>query len=144
MSTLVIDASVAAKWFLPAAIEPHADAALALLKRYSTGEVRFVVPDLFWVELGNIFWKAVRQRRWKLSEAQDALVLAGERSFPTVPAKDLVAAAFSISTSFDRSLYDSLYVALAIASKATLVTADEKLASALAAQLPVKSLTSLQ
>ncbi len=138
MNTLVIDASVAAKWFLPAKYEPNADVAAALLKRYANGDVRFVVPDLFWAELGNIFWKAVRQGRWQRSRAEEAIRLAQTRSFPTVSSKTLLEDAFQISVSFDRTVYDSLYVALAIASKATLITADERLANALAAHLPVK------
>ncbi len=44
---------------------------------------------------------------------------------------------------FDRTVYDSLYVALAVDSKAELVTVDEKLANALAARLPVKWLGAL-
>jgi predicted nucleic acid-binding protein len=138
VNTLVIDASVAAKWFLPSKYEPHADVATSLLKRYVSGDVRFVVPDLFWAELGNIFWKAVRQGRWQRSRAEEAIRLAQTRAFPTVSSRILLEDAFQISTSFDRTVYDSLYVALAIASKATLITADERLANALAAHLPVK------
>ena len=39
---------------------------------------------------------------------------------------------------YSRTVYDALYVALAMKSKSQLVTADEKLANALAAHLPVK------
>lgn len=138
MNTLVVDASVAAKWFLPAEDEPHANTAARLLKRYVSGDVRFIVPDLFWAELGNIFWKAVRQGRWSRSRAEEAIRLVQTRSFPTIPTKKLLEDALQISTSFDRSVYDSLYVALAIVSNATLITADERLANALAAYLPVK------
>lgn len=138
MNTLVIDASVAAKWFLPSKDEPHAEIAAGLLKRYAAGDLRFVVPDLFWAELGNVFWKAVRQGRWQRSRAEEALRLAQARLFPTVSSKALLEDAFQISTSFDRTVYDSLYVALAIVSKATLITADERLANAVAAHLPVK------
>lgn len=49
--TLVVDASVAARWFL--AIE-KADAAVALL---TSGE-RLIAPDLVVVELTNAAWKA--------------------------------------------------------------------------------------
>jgi predicted nucleic acid-binding protein len=51
--------------------------------------------------------------------------------------------AFSIAATFDRSVYDSLYVALAARLKAELVTADDRLANALAANLPVKWLGSI-
>ena len=37
-----------------------------------------------------------------------------------------------------RAVYDCLYVALAVQSKSDLVTADERLANALAARFPVK------
>ena len=138
MSRFVIDASVAAKWFLPAAGEPLAAEALQLLRRYARGEIRFIVPDLFWAELGNIMWKAVRQGRWTKAAADNALAEMKNRNPPTVPTIGLLDQAFAIATTFDRSVYDSLYVALAIISKAELVSADEKLANALAAHLPVK------
>ena len=46
--------------------------------------------------------------------------------------------AFAIATSFDRTVYDSVYAALAVVMKGHLITADERLANALAAYLPVK------
>jgi predicted nucleic acid-binding protein len=138
VNTLVIDASVAAKWFLPAEAEPHAEQALDLLSRYVAGELRFVVPDLFWAELGNIFWKAARQGRWSESDGETAVRALRERRIPSVASFALLDDAFGISIAYDRSVYDSIYVALALASKADLVTADERLANALAAHLPVK------
>jgi predicted nucleic acid-binding protein len=43
-----------------------------------------------------------------------------------------------IAFAYDLSVYDSLYVALAVQAKTEFVTADERLADALAARLPVK------
>ena len=135
---VVLDASVAAKWFLPATTETLADEALLLLQRYVKGEIRFVVPDLFWAETANILWKAVRQGRSTKSSAQSALTSLAQRKLSTVSSLDLLPQAFAIATIFDRSVYDSLYVALAIESNANFVTADERLANALAPQCPVK------
>jgi predicted nucleic acid-binding protein len=143
VSSLVIDASVAAKWLLPAANEPLREEALLLLRRYTYGQIRLVVPDLFWAELANILWKAVRQGRWMIGTAQAALAALKERNLPTVPSLTLLEEAFAIASTFDRTVYDSLYVALAISSRAQLVTADERLAHALAAHLPVKWLGAL-
>ena len=138
MKTVVIDASVAAKWFLPPASEPLSSQALTLLDSYRRGQLRFVVPDLFWSELASVFWKAVRQGRWDQSNAETALQLARNRHFPTIPAIDLLDHAFRIALAFDRSPYDAVYIAVAIAAGSELLTADERLANAVAATLPVK------
>ncbi len=138
MSLVVVDASVAAKWCLPAKDEPLSDAADHLLRRYAKGEIQFVVPDLFWAELANLLWKAVRQGRCAKAAAETALTALQDRRLPTVSSLDLLDLAFAIATAFDRTVYDSLYLALAVHSKAQLITADERLANALAAQLPVK------
>jgi predicted nucleic acid-binding protein len=138
VSTVVLDASVAAKWWLPLPREGLRHEALMLLERYATGEIRLIVPDLFWLEFANILWKALRQGRCKRSLADTAIRETRNRNFPTVSSVELLPEAFAIATHFDRTVYDSVYVALAVAHKAELVTADERLANALAAYLPVK------
>jgi predicted nucleic acid-binding protein len=143
VTTYVIDASVAAKWILPASGETLTREAIELLKRYAAGELRFVVPDLFWAELANILWKAVRRDRLGVASAESALRAMRDRSFPTIPSHALLVEACAIATAFDRTVYDAVYVALAVNSKSQLVTADQRLANALAAHLPVKWLGSL-
>ncbi len=142
MTTVVVDASVAAKWVLPGR-ETLREEALALLASYARGEVRLVVPDLFWAETANVIWKAWRQGRLAQAEAREALSALLERGFATTAAAPLLPDALAIAVAFDRTIYDSLYVALAVASRAVLVTADERLANALAARLPVKWLGAL-
>jgi predicted nucleic acid-binding protein len=138
VTTFVIDASVAVKWFLPSSQEQYSENAFALLKRYVAGQVRFVVPDLFWAEFGNICWKAVRQGRWSQKDAHTAVSGTKRRNFPTVSTLVLLEDAIATATAFDRSVYDSLYIALALTMKSEFVTADERLANAVAARLPVK------
>jgi predicted nucleic acid-binding protein len=87
--------------------------------------------------------KVVRQGRLQAAAAQSALHAIRDRNFPTVSSHTLLVEAFAIATAFDRTVYDALYVALAVDSKSQLVTADERLANALAAHLPVKWLGSL-
>lgn len=143
MIACVLDASVAAKWFLPPEGETLVAEARQLLRDYGNAKLRFVVPDLFWLEFGNILWKAVRRGRISLRSAEEALQALEERSIPTSPSQPLLKEAFAIATAFDRTVYDAVYVALAVASHAPLITADQRLANALAARAPVRWLGSL-
>ena len=138
MRSLVIDASVAAKWILPAGGEPLKPEALRLLDDYGAGDVELIVPDIFWAECGSIVWKAVKRQRLPQLNAEQALELMMRREIPTVPSKTLLTDATHIAFDFGCSVYDSLYVALASKSKIQLITADERLANALAARFPVK------
>jgi predicted nucleic acid-binding protein len=138
VSLIVVDASVAAKWFLPENGEPLADRALALLNKYDKKGVQFVVPDLFYVETASAIWKAVRAERVPRTFGDQALALLTQREFPTVPSLKLLDKAFQIATAFERTVYDSIYVALAVQTNSQLITADERLANSLAAHFPVK------
>jgi predicted nucleic acid-binding protein len=138
VTLFVLDANVAAKWFLPAAGETLAEDAFTLLDKYAKDEVRFIVPDLFWVEFANIMSKAVRLGRYPKASAEKALAALAQRDFPTVPSLKLLDSALQIATAFGRTVYDSLYVALAIQSNAQLITADEHLANSLPGRFPVK------
>jgi predicted nucleic acid-binding protein len=125
MSRFVVDASVGVKWFLP---EPGAaDAA-----RLQAPAHELHIPDFFDLELANIFWKAVRQGRLTWPEADARLARLASLAIPRHPIGRLVGAAFDIAHTADRTVYDSLYVALATDLGATLVTADDRLVNALA------------
>lgn len=67
--------------------------------------------------------------------AADAMI---ERRFPTVGSSELMADAISIAFATKRTVYDSLYISLAIRFDAEMITADERLANSVAARLPVK------
>lgn len=138
MTALVLDASVAVKWAIPSAKETLTAESVQLLKRYQEGDINFIVPDVFWAEVGNVLWKGVRQRRWPQAIAERAAADMRRRNFFTVSSLDLLAEALEIAFVHDRSVYDCLYVALAIQFKIEMITADERLANALAARLPVK------
>lgn len=60
------------------------------------------------------------------------------QNFRTVPSLGLLTEALKLALFYDRPIYDCLYVALAVQFKSVLITADEGVANALAARLPVK------
>lgn len=143
MNRFVLDASVAVKWALPFANEPLISESLRLLQQYARAEIDFLVPDIFWAEVGNVLWKGSRQRRWSRTVAERLATELETQNFPTVPSFALMREALKIALAYDRSVYDCLYVALAVRSNSQMITADERLANSLAAYLPVKWLGAL-
>lgn len=125
---VVPDASVAVKWLLD---EPGAGAAHRL--RDEEG-VSFSVPDLWYLEIGNVLWKRTsrgdagltRQRLRELLELLDAVPVAVHRS------RDLLHRSVGIALDAGLSVYDAAYVAVAELDSATLVTADARLARRIA------------
>jgi predicted nucleic acid-binding protein len=97
-----------------------------------------IVPDLFWPEMGNILWKASRAGRISNKDALAALDYMQTLNIPTYASTDFMTETLRLAQLFERSFCDSLYVTLAVHSSMDLVTADERLANALAAHLPLK------
>lgn len=124
MIALVVDASVAVKWLVH---EVHTRAALRLRDR----EADLVCPDLLFLEVGNVVWKKVRAGEidGPLGRRMvDAILDAPLRVEPSVA---LLPAAWEIALRHDRTVYDGVYLALAVALDARLVTADRRLVRAL-------------
>ena len=134
----VLDASVAAKWLLPPEKESLVERSLQMLTNFKVGKLSFIVPDLFWAEMGNIFWKSARTGRMPIVAAEVAFASLLEITIPTSSSIPLLPSSFEIALRFQRTFYDSIYLALAKSSGHPLVTADERLANAVAAYLPVR------
>jgi predicted nucleic acid-binding protein len=143
LNQYVLDASVAAKWAVSPASESLIPESLELLQQYRKAEIDFLVPGIFWAEVANVFWKGCRQGRWSRATAQQIVSDMKMNSFQTISSKSLMTDALRIALAYGRSVYDCLYVALAIQAKSQMITADERLANALAAYLPVKWLGAL-
>lgn len=124
MTPYVIDASVAIKWFIPEVFEAEA-------KRFLDPNNNLYAPDLLPSEFGNILWKKVRRDEITMREA--GRIIAEIETAPLIltSSLDLLSEAFRIATSTGRTVYDSLYLALAIRMGCQMVTADRKLYNAL-------------
>jgi predicted nucleic acid-binding protein len=138
VKTFVLDASVGAKWASPEIVEPLADRADRFLRAYVTGSIQVLVPDLFWLEIGNFLWKAAKRGEITTVVAQRALETMLDRNFPTVQSRAVLPDALKIATDFGRTVYDSTYVALAVATGNEFITADERLVNALGSRFPVR------
>jgi predicted nucleic acid-binding protein len=117
--TLVVDASVALKWFVDEEDTPIAAAILA--------SERLIAPSLVVAELCNAAW-----RLWRRVEIarQQVDIVAGRASvaFATLTTEDQLAErASQIAIDLEHPAYDCFYLALAEKEAAALVTADRRL-----------------
>ena len=125
MSRTVVDASVLIKLYINEAGSRRAATAI------KKAEALFA-PDLLWPEAGNILWKYVRRDELEAEAAAAMLADMIQMPIQITPTRDVVAQALEIATQTDRTVYDSVYLATAVQTKAVLLTADERLVNALA------------
>jgi predicted nucleic acid-binding protein len=138
LNRFVVDASVAVKWLPLFSHEPLVDAALYYLNRWSTRDVEFLVPNLFWIEVTSVLWKTVHRGFCDCAEAESAILALLDWKLRTFSVEQLLVPTLRIAVENGRSVYDSCYLTLALQEDAQLLTADEKLANALAARFPIK------
>jgi predicted nucleic acid-binding protein len=125
MSVYVVDASVAVKWFLP---ESGAADALRLQDPQHT----LHAPTFLDVEVSNVFWKRIRRGDMQRTDADDALKSLFALPVIRHSGAQLLIAAFDLACRLDRTVYDALYLALAIQLNAQMATTDERLVNSLA------------
>ncbi len=126
----VVDASVGAKLFIAEDLSDEAHDLFAHLAADPPGQL--FVPDLFYIECANILWKQVRRLGYPAEKAKQDLEALGGLSLHSLATRDLMAEAFALAVEHAITAYDACYVALAERLGMPLVTADEKLARALA------------
>jgi len=120
VTRVVVDASLAVKWFIPE--ELSADARMFLAAEYE-----LLAPDLLWAELGNALWKKHRRRELDPRTARRLL-----RDFSRIPieyhaSQRWTETALELAIQHGVTVYDGLYLALATGSGCRLVTADRRL-----------------
>jgi len=117
---LVVDASVAIKWFVE---EDGSEAAEALL--ISPGLL--IAPDLIVAEVCNAAWKAVRIGAMSSEQQDDAAARLATVLDELVPLALLARRAVAASRALDHPAYDCFYLALAEQRDTQLITADRRL-----------------
>lgn len=121
---LVVDASVALKWFLA-----EQDAARARLIALRDD---LIAPELIVAEVANALWKASRRNQIDAADADAALATLIRTFQRTAPVADRASDALQIAGALDHPVYDCFYLALARREGAILVTADRRLLARLA------------
>ena len=133
MDSLVIDSSVAVKWFIA---EPYSAEARRILDAYQNGLLSFLAPDLINAEVGNIIWKKQSFQGLDASDAQEVLEEFRRLQFTLARSAELLGDAYKIAVTHRRTVDDALYIALSVREGCRFVSADEKLANAVGAAFP--------
>ena len=121
--TIVVDASVAAKWFLP---EPGSEAAAAL----RTENDDLIAPTLVIAELGSAFWKSAMRGDLAGQDVGHMLRSAAGHYSRLIAIDGLAADAMTLATELKNPIYDCFYLALAKRERAPLVSVDKRLIAA--------------
>jgi predicted nucleic acid-binding protein len=125
LKPLVIDASVALKWFLPD--ERYGAIALDILDKFVSKEIEIFAPSLLEYEVLNGLLIAARRGRIP----KKTVLIAAEGLMDLDIEVDGISSFFPEALHFSKShnltAYDASYLAVASARKTELVTADENL-----------------
>lgn len=118
---LVIDASVAVKWFVQEDLSPEA---WSLLE----AKHRLIAPELIVAELANVVWKKTIRQEIDFTQAQSIIRSIVLPSFISefIETTTLSEQAFALAVQWNHPVYDCFYAACAEALSAPLVSADEK------------------
>lgn len=119
MNALIVDASVAIKWFVA---EEDSALAEALLAR----SVDFHAPALMRTELCNGLWKNWRKGLIGEEHAFDALAKVSRTFARWHPVEPLLRRSLENSFAMDHPVYDLCYLSLAETTGYPIVTADER------------------
>ena len=120
----VVDASVVGSWLLPDENHPEAVTALDRLK-----DDEAFAPSLLWFELRNLLLANERRRRITPSQTAVALNLVRELPlrFDSQPGSDTT---LQLARAHKLTVYDAVYLELAVRRHLPLVTFDAALAEA--------------
>lgn len=127
MKSVIIDASVALKWFFDEELKEVAE---DIFDQIETRKIKAIVPEIFYFEMSNIC--SMKSRR-KLAEP--ALVMTYFSKILDIGLErhlheTIADVALEYSLQMEVSVYDASYLALAEIYGAPLVTADKKLVRA--------------
>ena len=123
-NTFVLDCSVAAKWVLP---EPGRAAALELFERYASGQVLLIAPDILLAEFASLVAKRNRRKQISAGQAHDAFSLMTKSAPKLFDTRPRLSRALDLSLQRQLSLWDCVYLALALEHDCPVLTADLRL-----------------
>lgn len=122
--TIIIDASVIAKWYLP---DEKDDYALKIQQDFTSKTIFISVPILLFYEVNNILKNAAKSLRISKEKTYKAYKDLLQLDFTVYSSVALFEETLQLAIAFDITSYDASYIALAEYLKVPVFTADKKL-----------------
>ena len=119
---LVLDASVLAKLFLK---EELSSEVIDLMTLGYSKNVTFITSELAHNEVGNVFWKHLRNKKSDGSKLMNQLFLLDIEYIPLD--NELAVEVLKFAHDNDISYYDAVYIVLSNRNQLDLITEDKKL-----------------
>jgi len=125
VSVFVVDASLVLKWFVP---EIHSEAA----RRWLGASHDYVAPDLLFSEAGNAVWKKVRRKELNETEGRQLVLDLTHIAVETVTTRSLLQDALALALTAGITVYDAMYLTLAVRLETEVITGDYRFADKIA------------
>lgn len=139
MNSLVIDASVVLKWYIP---DEEIECADRIKRDFLDKRILLSAPSIIHYEINNVVLNAVRSKRLSVNRATLALKDFYFSDIKFHSSSLLLLSTFKLAEEFNISSYDASYVALSQSARIPFYTADAKLIGKLKNKIPlVKSLS---
>ena len=138
MERVVVDASVAVKWFVP---ERGSDKALRLRELYLNEALEIIAPTLICYEVANAL-RFHPYHRLSQKELLKAIAALKDMQITVEPTTKTWFKAFEISVLNDISIYDAIYLATSMSFNTKLITSDKGMVEKLSGSIK-KSVSTL-
>jgi predicted nucleic acid-binding protein len=127
MSLIVLDASAVAAWALPSQQSASADTLLRDSDRH-----RFLVPQMFPIEVRSLLLAAERREKWRPADTESVLTELAELDISVMRLDDPahLPELMSLARACGLNIYDTHYLHLAEREKAVLASRDRPLLAA--------------
>lgn len=121
MAAYVVDATVVMHYLIADTYTANAKAFFGSV----TSQDRLIVPEFCLMECTNVLWKQVRFHGSSQADAEALLRDLYRLPLRRTPVKRALRAALRIGLRHSLAIYDSAYIALALQSRASLLTVDQ-------------------
>lgn len=131
---LVIDSSVALKWWLDD--EEYVEEARFLLNEVVTGNIELVVPELWFYEIANGINTAVKRGRISNDTGEEFIEELQSVTATLVPVNSHLSKTYKESAKYNHAIYDIVYMVVAESEQIPFITADKKFSDKVKGEKP--------